>query len=349
VIFQALARSTIIERFSARNNLIRNGLIVQNALLANPRLMNIDIEYNDIQFKIYTNIHRLLKDHLRDWQAGQKDRIRGVSAQQVENQRVLDNIRKAIRRERDEMEQLAAKITESENAKQEAEAKMSEHLAELEQKLAKITETANDELLRQRDQLDALRGRLGIVESETGGLTSKRDREVLNYARYCKGLKTAEDEVEALKVRAAEEKGEMIVRLKDTKAKYLDAQQGLMLRYEMLMDEKRMAQMEEEAARAAEALAAQGDKKGKRKGKGGGKGKGKGKAGAKGKAGKAKEGPAPEAESQPEQAPSPAAVPAQDVIPTVPPDLRAATTKGIPIVPATSASTDGPSSARRPR
>jgi Ran GTPase-activating protein (RanGAP) involved in mRNA processing and transport len=317
-IFEALAQSTVIERFSLRNNLIRNGLLIQTALIANPRLINLDIEYNDIELKVLTGIQRILRDHFQASQERQKDRIREICEEQAESEHVLLAVRRAIASERDEVESLTARLAATEDAKQAAEADRATRLANFEQELAEITAESNKALLEQRDRLDELRGRLGMLEAETGALSNKKDREGLNFSRDGKVLVGVEKEITALMTRAAEEKAVLFVRLKDTKAKYRDAQQGLILSREAVMEQEKMARLEEEMTQREAARVAKGGKKGKGKAKG------------KGKKKKAKQAEEP-------AEPKPASIKA-----------KAATTKAIPIVPGPAGAADGPSSSRRP-
>jgi hypothetical protein len=268
-LFPALAQSPTMGRFSVKNNLIRGGLVIQKAVADNPRLLALNVEFNDIDFKVFTEIQRLVRVNRKVWRDGQKDRIRQAVIDQAEAEVKLREARCAIRDERTTIAFLEKKKADTIDLLHQAEDEKAEHLANLEQQLNDLSDLADAHIAEQREEANKERGRVAFVESEFAVIANKNDRELSNFQRECKALRNVEGEIREIENQRAKGRLDWSHMLMDTKAKYRDVRDAFLSAHQKVMDNLRMAQAAEAAAKlAAEAAERKARKQGKRKGRG---------------------------------------------------------------------------------
>jgi Leucine-rich repeat (LRR) protein len=268
-LFPALALSPAIVRFSVKNNLIRDGLMIEKAVSDNPRLLHLNVEYNDLDFKVLTEIHHLVKVNQRLWRQNQGKRIEEAVIKMAEAEGQLVEVRTLIKEERATIADLQDKLAATQEGRRKTEEDKATHIANLEQKLSDVTDQVDLEITNQRDAQLEMRGQLSKLESEHAAITNKNDREVMNFQRECKALRNCEKEME--EVQANKGKGEIDWGndLLSAKMKYKDVQQMFENAFQALQEQRNQAALAEAAATAAEERAknAKPARRGKKKGK----------------------------------------------------------------------------------
>jgi Ran GTPase-activating protein (RanGAP) involved in mRNA processing and transport len=121
-LFPALAQSPSVDRFSVKNNLIRNGLVIQKAVADNPRLLSLNVEYNDIDFKVFTEIQRLVRVNQKAWRDGQKQRIEDACVLKAQVEIQLAEVRASIYEERQTIALLQKKLVDTQDYRVTSEA-----------------------------------------------------------------------------------------------------------------------------------------------------------------------------------------------------------------------------------
>jgi Ran GTPase-activating protein (RanGAP) involved in mRNA processing and transport len=254
-LFPPLSTAPAIERFSVKNNLIREGLMIQKAIADNQRILNFNVEYNDIDFKVLTEIHRLVRVNQKLWRDNQKQRIEEAVIKMAEADGQLKEVRTLITEERQTIAMLIDKLAATKGARIKAEEDKATHIANLEQKLSDVADSADRELTNQRDEQEQLRGQVGKLETEHAALVNKNDREVMNFQRECKGLKQVEKDIDSIKKAAAKGEVDWKNDLISAKMKYKDARQMFEAAYAKMKEDIRQAELAEAAAKVAAANA----------------------------------------------------------------------------------------------
>lgn len=250
-LFKALAQAPAMERFSIKNNTIRNGVPIQKAVSDNPRILFLNAEYNDIDFKVFTEIQRAVKTNQKMWRDNQKQRIENAVTLMAEVNGKLSDTRSSITEERQMIDLLTKKLQDTKDYLVQAEVDKVKHLEDLERKLTDVSNEADRELTAQRDEQEKMRAELSKLESETSATHSKNDREIMNFQRECKTLKQVEADLAELKKNSAETDVTLTHKLQEAKLRYKDCLDMFKAAWQQLQDERAEAQRQKELAEAA--------------------------------------------------------------------------------------------------
>jgi hypothetical protein len=71
-LFEVIQESKSIRKVTVKNNLIRDGLCIQKAIAANPQIYLLNVNYNDIPFKVCSEIHNQVANNYRTRKNGQE-------------------------------------------------------------------------------------------------------------------------------------------------------------------------------------------------------------------------------------------------------------------------------------
>jgi Ran GTPase-activating protein (RanGAP) involved in mRNA processing and transport len=216
-LFDVIKDSKSIRKVTLKNNLIRDGLCIQKAIAANTQIYLLNIDYNDIPFKLFSEIQKQVATNYRIWKNGQEikteeelEMMRRVQADlrtcrdSIVSERILVNQRK------DQVAALRAELQRLEEAKL-------ARLTKLEDAVAEITKRANDSYLGYREETDRQGAEVAATEAEIAQLQMKVARESDRYRAEIKNLSTTErligdgrmanlQELEALAEKRAEAK-----------------------------------------------------------------------------------------------------------------------------------------------
>ena len=184
VLIPELAHSPVLERINLKNNLIRNSKLLTQVVIDNPKLIDVNVEFNDIDFKYFNQIMKIVKENYRKWIENRKDKIKEEVDQTADIEMRLTNTRSMIVEERQNIKQL--KIDVANLKKEAADAKVSKDttLSNLQDNLDKISK---EQTMKQNDysemnhtltmQKEELEGTVSFLtkDKETKQETFKRD------------------------------------------------------------------------------------------------------------------------------------------------------------------------------
>jgi len=226
-LFSALILSQKIERVSVKNNLIKNGVPIQKAITENPRLLYLNIEFNDIDFKLFTEIQRLVRLNQKTWQDGHKDRIaEGVTSLGDVEVR-LQEIRGLIRDERLDIEGMKKLCEEAKEQQKEAEASRQQTIVNLEARLSDISRTVADQLNDFRESHSTEARNLEEAAIDSNALQNKYDRELETFKRETKSLQVIDQKIADLQEENQRTLKELNMQWAQAVLKYKDVRQVL--------------------------------------------------------------------------------------------------------------------------
>lgn len=124
-----------------KNNLIKDGIALQKCVTTNPRLHYFNAEYNDIDFKLFSDIQRPTKENLSNYRNSQKERVEAdVKRLSLINNQLMET-RKNISLERQEIAELEKKKINLIEDRKRIEQSGIEHQTNLEQKMEEASKT----------------------------------------------------------------------------------------------------------------------------------------------------------------------------------------------------------------
>ena len=220
-LFKAASKSPSLVKISVKNNLIRDGLSIQKAVMENSKLLNVNIEYNDIEFNVYSEIQRNLQNN-------KKLRILAVqpkaddAAQVVHFDTELADVRSDIRLERILIEDLKEQLAQKKQEEQEAIDSSNKTTQRLETKLDEVAQTVNDALYELRNQREQLQKRKQDVELEVTNLSNRLARESEDYRLDVRNFNNLSKKIEQLEEAQEKEMKDLEDKLKDAKLLYAD-------------------------------------------------------------------------------------------------------------------------------
>jgi Ran GTPase-activating protein (RanGAP) involved in mRNA processing and transport len=291
------AGQTKITKLNLRNNLIHRGLILQQALSDNQLIRWMNIEFNDIDYKTYTDVTKMLAANDRRHKAA-KRRIEPAEREEMRAvEKDLAKVRTAIGSERNRIVELTNEREESRKKLKDAQTKKAARVGGLEKRHREISNGVDDLLDMIRTKRSEAQYAVQKLETEVSQVSTRLARELDTFQAECKALSNLEERIRRVSSDSTLLGPDMDTKLKDAKTKYRDNRTMLESAWQMQKEIAMMRQLEEEAAAAAESQPAEsgegtakGKRKGSPKGKGGkgkrkpspkGKGKGKGKGAAK--------------------------------------------------------------------
>lgn len=237
-LFNAISKSESIEKISIKNNLIRKGEPIQKAVGENHKIMFLNIEYNDIDFKIYEDIQKLTKSNLKRWKDSQKERV----ANQVEVlQNVnadLDEVRQQIVEEREMIEILTRKYLEAQDSLLEAEKSSKLHLENLDQQFNDICLQGRNLVEEYRIEMDKLRTLSQEKEMDITNQSNHLQREQENYKMDSKTLSTIEAKIAFSTKENVQTLEELDRKLEESKRMYKDMKLMLISAFSLAKEPK---------------------------------------------------------------------------------------------------------------
>lgn len=226
-IFEAVTNSVSLEKLSIKNNLIHDGFCIQKAISANQNIRFLNIEYNDIEFKMYSEIQRTVAQNKKanaekneDKQA--KDAIKG----QEVDQQLLD-VRGDIQMERIYIEQLQEQLRETEKRYEDTLALKASSAADLDAQLAEVTQRSVDALNEYRNITQEESKRQQEIEQAKSNLENRLARESDNFRLDSRNLQNIQKKLEAMQTSSETEMKELEDKLKMAKQNYGDSRRLL--------------------------------------------------------------------------------------------------------------------------
>ena len=222
-LFSAAVVSSALEKISVKNNLINDGINIQRAIQANPKLRHVNIEFNDIEYKVYTEIQRTI-------QMNKKAKIRSKNHLSKEEQDILranydqelDNVRECIKLERNYIKEMKEEIVKTEEYEKDVQKSSEENISSLEEKLETVGNTVNDQIIDFRKDRSALEKKVEEIEINVNNLSARLTREIDNFKLDSKNLGKVTKKMEEFQERTKKELKDLEDLLKRAKDNYRD-------------------------------------------------------------------------------------------------------------------------------
>ena len=251
VIFNAIMKTKRMRKLNVKNNLVRDGILVQKTIVANPNLITCNVELNDIDYKVGLEIQRALAENRRKWKERQSSCTENDNSELSKANDQLDEVRKCIFEERQMIHLLNEKIAMTKAELKRMEQAKHEKLTGLEQRLEELTQEALQLLCENQAKTDEKRGEVLHQEAEVNAASNKLARETDRYGSECKALAILEAKITSSKTDGATELRNLNEQMKVARQKYEDCKQMLIDNYHLAREREEQRKAEEEAAKAA--------------------------------------------------------------------------------------------------
>jgi Ran GTPase-activating protein (RanGAP) involved in mRNA processing and transport len=243
-LFAAVEVSRTLQKISIKTNLIRNGLPLVQTLSNNPKIVVLRIEYNDIEYKTYTEIQRLVGLNYRRWKGRQKTRTAEETQQLINIDEQLHTTRKLVVAQRAEIADLTQQFHDRKEEFKCAEVDRAAKQMILEQRQNEI-EIQSSELTEEiRRQNEDARSALSNQEFEVRQLSLELARDTETSAVMSRNLALLEAELQKRKKDFEAQIHELLVQLKEVKLRYRDAKAMLVGQFEQVKEEQALAAAE---------------------------------------------------------------------------------------------------------
>ena len=257
-LFSAVGASNTITKVNIKNNLIHNGEAVQQAIMQNKKLICVNFEYNDIDYKTTNDINKLIALNVKNQREIREGSYEEVCERLKQTTIKLREIREKIIDERSYADVLNKQYATSVDQKREKTEYLESRTKELTAKLEKITADSDEFNQTSRMKSDAL-------QTEIGNLTEKVDKLDAIYKVNDDRLKTMVKKLSDVKKANDGAQGgfEIAMSVKqdtfnDLKTRYLNAQANLKEKFKIIK-----AALQQAAAQNAAANQEAKTKKGK--------------------------------------------------------------------------------------
>ena len=195
--FEAIQNSKTMKNISMKLNMLKDPEPIINCLFNNKNIIVMDIENNDIDYRSYQRIRRLIRENKLKMQ-DDIQRIEDKGWILERTRQSISNQRKIIDNYSNEKDNLTLALEQVIDSKQRITTKLTERLKELSQISVKDHE-------QQMADLDALEHKKGYLESEIEIMNNEFLTCEAQHKKYSRLLKEAEDAIDEETKRQNEE------------------------------------------------------------------------------------------------------------------------------------------------
>ena len=246
LLFSSFSISPSISRINVKNNLIKNGVIIQKCLTENPRIFYMNADYNTMDYKLTVEIQRLVSENIKRWKSGQKNRVKVKVEELYQVNLELDDTRQSIIEERQFISILSQQFDEMNEEEETIKCRMEATNDELQKKLDELNTIVGGILLESQSKKDDLRSIINQKESEISHMQNRLDNTTQSLKQNNAALKVVEEKIEAAKSSNALEEDDLRIRLENAKTKYNDMRALLEEAWERAREEqKRLRKLRE--------------------------------------------------------------------------------------------------------
>ena len=298
-LFTAAEKSPALRKMSIKSNLIRNGHPIIRAVTENSRICWLNIDYNDIEYKIYEGILRQVAENRKLIRSGQHAKSEAELEKNKHMNEDLMDTRSKIVKVREELVTMNDELDGKKNQLQADSEQAQTRLTGLEKSVEEITEEARNKYNDLHDEAAKFNKSVAQLETEVNQLSMKLAREGERRKAVLKNMASVDEEIRTKEAEYERELAALEERWKQVKEKYKDSKQGVEMAYHMAKETARQVaanQEEEDKLDDQETASKKSTKRSRSKAKAKGKGRSKSKAKT-----KAPEKP-PEPEPKPEEA-----------------------------------------------
>ena len=247
-LFSAVGASNTITKVNVKNNLIHNGEAVQQAIMQNKKLICINFDYNDIDYKTTNDINKLIALNVKNQREIKEGSYEEICERLKQTTIKLREVREKIIDERSYSDVLNKQYATSVDQKREKTEYLNTRTKELTAKLEKVTAEAEEFNQTSRMKSDTL-------QTEIASLTEKVDKLDAIYKVNDDRLKTTTKKLSDVKKSndGAQAGFEIAMSVKqdtfnELKARYLAAQASLKEKYKIIKAALQQAAAQKDAA-----------------------------------------------------------------------------------------------------
>lgn len=232
-LFGSIETSETLTKVSIKGNLIRDGFCIQRAISKNKRIHSLNIEYNDIDYKVFESIQKQTSSNFKEW----KDRQSTKTPEDIEMMKKisddLNSTRHMILETRKQISDMKNQVEFMTRQRDEVEKHKHDTINTLEKQLEDITISARETYNKNHDETDQTSSMVSQMETDANALSMKLAREAERFRADNKNMTNVQRQIDDKKSEMAKFEEEWHLRMKDTKEKYLDAVRGLQMAFSM--------------------------------------------------------------------------------------------------------------------
>jgi hypothetical protein len=221
-LFSAIEVSPTLRSVSVKTNMIRDGSPLERCVEHNYKIIGLNIEYNDMDFKSFTVIQKLVASNLRRWTGEHKTCTPEETMEMEARNQQLEEIRQAVIDERKLISTMMARRDEASEELAHAEEARGRRIGGLETQV----DALNADGVRQTDEWRAsneeARKTKAIHENELSQLSRCLTTEMDQGAVWNKHLETLEAQIERCRRENAKSLQELSQQLLAAKRRYWD-------------------------------------------------------------------------------------------------------------------------------
>ena len=217
--------TTKVSWLSFKNNLIHDGTILQEHLRDNEKLLKLNVEANDIDYKSTIEINKIIGRNTHDFKRKAASRLLGRV--NTANKDAPANIEKRLIRKRADIVNERKNIARLKQEKAELEDSLVQTIENKKIRIANLEEKfqiLSDELLHQTDsyrsQNEDARNNNSRIEAEISFKSNKLASEIENHRTFQKTVAVLDGKINAAKNENAEGEKALNLQLSEAKDKY---------------------------------------------------------------------------------------------------------------------------------
>ena len=217
--------SVAIQKVNLKNNLIRNFKLIQQVIQNNPRLIYFNVEFNDIDFKYFTELTKTIKNNYRAWVEKKKDKIKEEVAQTKEIEQDLYNTRQQIVEERENLRELLEEIDALKKEADEAKTSKETTLTDLQKEFDTISEEQVTTQTEQSETNHRMTTEKDELEVTVSHLTKEKESKIEAFTRDNGMLAQMDVKINDAKVQIENGNKDLKNNVLEAQQRYLDAKQ----------------------------------------------------------------------------------------------------------------------------
>lgn len=208
-LIKSFQKSSSIRNVSFKNNLLRNGMLIQKLVSENPNILSLNLEFNDIDFKNLQEIQRILILNKKNYRESQKKLDDQAADKHNACEKQLSQVRKNIKEEREEIASLEKTLEELEKELVDSKESKLNNIAKLQGDYSKIQDEVEELVNNGRAEIDSLRQVCNDLEGKVNLTRQKNSQEIDSNNREGKYLQNLEQKVSDSKAQYLKEMNDL--------------------------------------------------------------------------------------------------------------------------------------------
>lgn len=227
ILVPAIGSSKSLEKVSLRNNLLGNAKIIQKALMDNPLLYFLDIDFNDIEYKYHADIDKIIKYNAKLRKERKENRIKREVAGTGDIDARLHLTRQEISEEREQIAGFTEDLAVAKKEFAEASESRNTTIKTLTTKFEAVNSVQNAKSDEIREKMGAITHNKEKLEYNLRQLEQQLQSEIEVNKRDNTQLGQLENKVYETQKSNEYDREEIKKKLLEARQKYLDAKEVL--------------------------------------------------------------------------------------------------------------------------